>query len=73
MLFLALSCTRFKVSGLMLRSLNHFEMILVQGDKHGSTFSFLQADNPVFPAKFVEKTVFSPSYVFGTFVKLRWA
>jgi hypothetical protein len=23
----------------------HFELLLVQGDKHGSSFSFLQADN----------------------------
>jgi hypothetical protein len=43
--------------------------MLVQGDKHGSSFSFLQANNPVFPATFVEEAIFSPSYVFGTFVK----
>jgi hypothetical protein len=43
--FLALSCTNFKVLGLILRSLIHFQLILVQGDRHGSSFSFLQADN----------------------------
>jgi hypothetical protein len=34
-----------RVSGLMLRSLIHFKLIIVQGDRHGSTFSFLQADS----------------------------
>jgi hypothetical protein len=31
----------FRVLDLILRSLIHFELILVQGDKHGSSFSFL--------------------------------
>jgi hypothetical protein len=44
-IFPALSCTNFKVLGLILRSLTHFELILIQGDQHGSSFSFLQADN----------------------------
>jgi hypothetical protein len=43
-------------------------LILVQDDRHGSSFSFLQADNH-FPATFVEEAVFSPSYVFDNFVK----
>jgi hypothetical protein len=43
--FPALSCTNCKISGLILRSLIHFELILVQGDRHGSSFSFLQADS----------------------------
>jgi hypothetical protein len=42
--FPALSCTSYKVLGLILRSLIHFELILVQGERHGSTFSFLHAD-----------------------------
>jgi hypothetical protein len=42
--FPALSRTNCKVSGLILRSLIHFELILVQGDRHGSSFSFLQVD-----------------------------
>jgi hypothetical protein len=37
--FPALSC---KVSGLILRSLIHFELILLQSDRHGSSFCFLQ-------------------------------
>jgi hypothetical protein len=40
--FPAPSYTNFRVSGLILRSLIHLELILVQGDKHGSSFSFLQ-------------------------------
>jgi hypothetical protein len=38
--FPTLSCTSFRISGLLLRSLMHFELILVQSDKHGSSFSF---------------------------------
>jgi hypothetical protein len=43
--FPALSCTSFKVSGLILRSLIHFELILIPSDRHVSSFSLLQADN----------------------------
>jgi hypothetical protein len=43
-IFPALSCTSFKVSGLILRSLIHFELVLVWHDKHGPSFNFLQAD-----------------------------
>jgi hypothetical protein len=43
--FPPLSCTNFKVSSLILRSLIHFELILVHDDRHVSSFSFLQADN----------------------------
>jgi hypothetical protein len=39
--FPALSCTNFRVLGLMLRSLIDFELILLQGDRHGSSFSSL--------------------------------
>jgi hypothetical protein len=42
--FPAYSCTSFKVSGLIIRSLIDFEVILVQGERHGSSFSFLHAD-----------------------------
>jgi hypothetical protein len=43
--FPAPSCSNFRVSGLIVRSLIHSELILVQGDRHGSSFSFLQMDN----------------------------
>jgi hypothetical protein len=52
-IFSALSCASFKVSGLILRSLIHFELILVQGYKHGSSFIFLHGYT-VFPATVVE-------------------
>jgi hypothetical protein len=42
--FPALSCTSFKVSGLILRFLIHIEFILIQGERHGCSFSFLHAD-----------------------------
>jgi hypothetical protein len=51
----------------------HFEFKLVQGDKHGPSFSLLQADNPLFPETFVKEAVFSPFYVFGALSKIRWA
>jgi hypothetical protein len=41
----ALSYTNFKVLSHIFRSLINFELIPVQGDRHGSSFSFLQADN----------------------------
>jgi hypothetical protein len=59
--FSALSCTSFKVSGLILSFLIHFELILVQGERHGSSFSFLHIYIfLVSPAIFVEYAVFSP-------------
>jgi hypothetical protein len=53
----------------------YFELILVQGDKHGSSFSFFAGryQHPVFPATFFEEAVLSLLYVFDTFVKIRWA
>jgi hypothetical protein len=52
--FPALSFTDLKVSGLILRSLIHSEFILVQGDRHGSSFTFLQADSH-FPQHYLFK------------------
>jgi hypothetical protein len=51
--FHAFSCTNCNALCLILRSVIHFELILVQGDRYGSSLSFLQADNH-FPAIFVE-------------------
>jgi hypothetical protein len=66
--FPTLSCTNFRVSGLILGSLIHFELILVEDDKHGSSFSFLQTDNH-YPTTFVEEAVFSLLCIFDGFVK----
>jgi hypothetical protein len=62
--FPALSCTSFKFQ-VILRSLIHFEFILTQGERHGSQ----TCRYPGFPVTFVDKAIFSPSYVFGTIVK----
>jgi hypothetical protein len=42
--FPILFCTSFKVSHLILKSLIHFDLILIQCNKQGSSFSFLQVD-----------------------------
>jgi hypothetical protein len=54
-IFPAPSSTNFKVLGLILRSLIHFELILVQDDKHGSSSA---GRCLVFPVTFVEKVSF---------------
>jgi hypothetical protein len=38
------SCSCFKVSDLLLRSLIHFELILAQCERQGSSFSLLHMD-----------------------------
>jgi hypothetical protein len=43
--FPAPSYSNFRVSRLIFRSLIHFQLILLQGDRHGTSFSFLQMDN----------------------------
>jgi hypothetical protein len=69
--FPALSCTSFKVSALLM-SLIHFELMLVQGDKHGSSFSFLHADIQ-FSQKHLLKSL---SFLHCTFLvsssKIKW-
>jgi hypothetical protein len=67
--FHALSYTNFKVSGFILRSLIYFELILVQGEIYGSSFSVLQAHIQFSQQHLLIEAVFSLSYVFGTFVK----
>jgi hypothetical protein len=61
---LAVSCTSFKISGITLRSLIHFELILVQGKRHG-LFQFSACRYPVFQAKSVEEAVISSIRCFG--------
>jgi hypothetical protein len=62
------SSSSFKVLGLTLKSLFHFELIFVQGKKYGSSFSLL-CGYLVFVAPLVEKGVFSPLYILVTCVK----
>jgi hypothetical protein len=66
--FPALSCTNFRVSGLILRSLIYFALILAQGDRHGSSFSFLQVGNHFSQQHLLKRVSFS-SMCFGPFVK----
>jgi hypothetical protein len=49
-----LLCNSINISELLLRSLIHFELILVQGERQGYSFSLPDADT-VFPATFVEE------------------
>ena len=55
------SSRSFIVSGLMFRSLIHFEFIFVHGVKECS-YSFI-CSCPGFPAPLTEETIFSPLYV----------
>jgi hypothetical protein len=67
--FPTLSWTSFKVSGLILRSLNPLWVDTSIGWETWIYFQFFAGKCPVFPATFVEETVFSPFYVLGAFVK----
>jgi hypothetical protein len=68
-----LSCTNCKVSGLILRSLTHFELILVQGDRQGSLFSFLQADNHFSQQHLSKRLSFLYHMFLAPLSKIRWA
>jgi hypothetical protein len=52
------SFSSFKVSCLKLKSLTHFDLILVQGDGQGSSFNLLHVNIQFFPASFIEEAVF---------------
>jgi hypothetical protein len=71
-LFPALSCTNFRVSGLMLRSLIHFELILVQGDKHLSSFRFSQIDNSFSQQYLLKRLSFLHHMFWAPLSKIRW-
>jgi hypothetical protein len=67
--FPAPSCTNFRVLGLILRSLIHFELILVQADKHGSSFSFLQTNKHFSQQHLLKRLSFLHPIFFGAYVK----
>jgi hypothetical protein len=70
--FPAPSCNNFRVLCMKLRSLIHFELILVQGDKHGPSFSLLQIDNH-FSQKHLLKRLSSLHRIFlAPLSKIRW-
>jgi hypothetical protein len=71
-IFPALSCTSFKVSGLRIRSLIYFELVLVQGDKYGYSFSFLHADIQFSQEHWLKRLSFLHLMFLTTLSKIRW-
>jgi hypothetical protein len=69
--FPALSCNNFKVSGLILRLLIHCE--LIQGNRHGSSFSFLQAYNDFSQQHFLKRLSFLHHMFLVHLSKIKWA
>ena len=63
------SSKSFIASGLTFRSLIHFEFIFVYGVRKCSNFIFFTCSCPVFPAPFIEETVFAPFVYSASFVK----
>ena len=63
------SCKNFIVSGLMFRSLIHFEFILVYGVRKCSDFILLHMIHQFSQEPLVKEIVFTPFYIFASFVK----
>ena len=61
------SSRSFIVSGLIFRSLIHFEFIYVYGVRKCSSFILLHL-GVIFPAPLIEKTIFSSLYILASFV-----
>ena len=57
------------VSGLMFKSLSHFEFIFVSGVKMCSNSIDLHVAIPTFLTPLAEETIFSPLYILASFVK----
>jgi hypothetical protein len=70
--FLAPSCSNFRVSGLIFRSLIYFELILVQDDRHGSSFSFLQTGNHFSQQHLLKRLSFFHCIFLALLSKMRW-
>jgi hypothetical protein len=66
--FPSFSCTSFNVSGLILRPLIHIEWYLCRV-KDTDLVSVFCMQISVFPSTYMEETIFSPSFVFGAFVR----
>jgi hypothetical protein len=61
----------FKVSGLISGSLIYFELILIQGERHVSSFSIFACRYLVFQATFVEEGVFLHHMFWAPLSKIR--
>jgi hypothetical protein len=70
--FPTLSFSSIRVSGLIFRSLIHFELILVQGDRHGCSFSFLQIDNHFSQQHLLKRFSFLHCIFLAHLSKMRW-
>jgi hypothetical protein len=71
--FPILFCTSFKVSGLTLKSLIQFELIFVQGEWYGSSFSFLQAYNKFSQQHLLKRLSFLYHIFLAPLSKIMWA
>jgi hypothetical protein len=71
--FPTVSYTNFRFLGLILRFLIHFELILVQGDKHGSSFSFLQMDKHFSQQHLLKRLSFLNCTFLAPLSRIRWA
>jgi hypothetical protein len=56
-----------------LRALIHFELILVQGDRYGSTSSFLQVNIQFFQQHLLKGLSFLYRMILMSLLKIRWA
>jgi hypothetical protein len=70
--FPTLSCSNFRVWGLLLRSLIHFEWMLVKDDKHGSSFFFLQMAKHYSQQYLLKKLSFLHPMFLAPLSKIRW-
>jgi hypothetical protein len=70
--FPAPSCSNFSVSGLIFSFLIHFELILVQDDRHGSSFSFLQTGNHFSQQHLLKSLSFLRRIFLASLSKMRW-
>jgi hypothetical protein len=71
--FPTVSYTNFRFLGLILRFLIHFELLLVQGDKHGSSFSFLQMDKHFSQQHLLKRLSFLNCTFLAPLSRIRWA
>jgi hypothetical protein len=65
--FLCFPIVVSKFQSFILASLIHLELIFVQSETEGFSFSLLQVNTQFSPAPFVEETVFSPMWGFWLF------
>jgi hypothetical protein len=70
--FPAFSYTSFKVSGCIFRSLIYFKLILIQGERHESSFGFLHADIQFSQQHLLKRLSFLHCTFLVLLSKMRW-